>query len=214
MKTTPEQIENWLRSSSEHQRLEFKEAKTQFSSQKLFEYCVALANEGGGNLVLGVSDRIPRRVVGTNAIDDPVGMAEKLFQVLRFRVDIEELRHPDGRVLIFHIPSRPKGTAYHHDGRYLMRSGATLTAMSEDHLRGIFAEGKPDWLEGYTKIGLDAQQVVNLLDTQGFFDLLELPYPTSRQGVIERLLLEHVVDERDGLFSIKGGGRLAPPAMR
>lgn len=36
---------------------------------------------------------------------------------------------------------------YHLDGAYLMRSGEELVPMSEDRLRGIFAEGQPDWLE-------------------------------------------------------------------
>jgi ATP-dependent DNA helicase RecG len=102
--------------SSEHQRLEFKEAKTQFDNRRLCEYCVAIANEGGGYLLLGIAAKLPRPVVGTKAFSNPVAMAEKLFQAVGFRVDIDEVAHPDGRVLVFHIPSRPRGTAYHLDG--------------------------------------------------------------------------------------------------
>jgi len=138
MSTTPEQINLWRSVPSEHQRLEFKEAKEQFDFGKLCKYCVALANEGGGNLLLGVAGQPPRAVVGTKAVNNPVGMAEKLFQTLGFRVDVEEVNHPDGRVVVFHIPSRPRGTAYHLDGTYLMRSGEELAPMSEDQLRRIF----------------------------------------------------------------------------
>jgi len=208
MPTTPEQIDLWRRSPSERQRLEFKEAKLQFDNRKLYEYCVALANEGGGNLVLGVADKPPRPVVGTQAFRNPVAMEEKLFQAVGFRVDIEEVMHPDGRVLVFHIPPRPHGTAYHLDGAYLMRSGEALVPMSEDQLRRIFAEGEPDWLEEYTKIGLDAQQVVELLDTQAFFELLKLPYPTNRKSVIDRLLRERLIDEADGSYAIRRLGAL------
>ena len=112
MVTTPEQIDLWRQLRTERPRLEFKEAKTQFDNRKLYEYCVAIANEGGGSLVLGVADKPPRPVVGTRAFNDPVGMAEKLFGAVGFRVDIEEVQHPQGRVLVFHIPSRPRGTAY------------------------------------------------------------------------------------------------------
>src|SRR5437660_10901587 len=98
MATTPAQIDLWRQSPSEHQRLEFKEAKTQFDNQKLCKYCVALANEGGGTLLLGVANEPPRRVVGTQAFNDLVGIAEKLFQAVGFRVDVEEVAHPDGRV--------------------------------------------------------------------------------------------------------------------
>jgi ATP-dependent DNA helicase RecG len=208
MATTPEQIDLWREAPSEHQRLEFKEAKTQFDNRRLYEYCVALANEGGGYLLLGIADKPPRPVVGTQAFNDPGAMAEKLFREVGFRVDIEAVAHPDGRVLVFHIPSRPRGTAYHLDGKYLMRSGEALVPMSEDQLRKIFAEGEPDWLEEHAKTGLDAQQVVELLDSQTFFELLKLPYPTDRAGVIDRLLHERLIDAIDGRYAIRRLGAL------
>lgn len=208
MATTPEQIDLWRRAPTEHQRVEFKEARTQFDNHKLYEYCVAIANEDGGYLVLGVADRPPRPVVGTQAFREPVAMAEKLFQSVGFRVDIEEVVHPDGRVLVFHIPSRPRGTAYHLDGKYLMRSGESLVPMSEDQLRRIFAEGQPDWLEEYSQTGLDAQQVVDRLDTQTFFELLKLPYPTERSAVLDRLLSERLIDEISGTYGIRRLGAL------
>ena len=98
MTTTPEQIDIWRGASSENQRLEFKEAKAQFDNRKLYRYCVALANEGGGHLLLGIADEPPRPVVGTAAFNNPAAMAEKLFEAVGFRVDIEEVAHPDGRV--------------------------------------------------------------------------------------------------------------------
>ena len=208
MATTPEQINLWRQSPSEHQRLEFKEAKTQFDNRKLYECCVALANEGGGHLLLGVADKPPRPVVGTKAFADSVAMAEKLFQAIGFRVDIDEVAHPDGRVLVFHVPPRPRGTAYHLDGKYLMRSGEALVPMSEDQLRRIFAEGEPDWLEEHSRTDLDVQQVVELLDTQTFFELLKLPYPTDRAGVIDRLLRERLIDAQGETYAIRRLGAL------
>lgn len=208
MTTRPEQIDLWRRSSSEHQRLEFKEAKKQMDNQKLYEYCVALANEGGGHLLLGIANRPPRPVVGTRAFNDTIAMAEKLFQAVGFRVDIEEVSHPDGRVLVFHVPPRPRGTAYHFDGKYLMRAGESLVPMSEDQLRRIFAEGKPDWLENVSKEGIDAQQVVELLDTQTFFELLKQPYPTDREGVIDKLVGERLIDERDDGYAVRRLGAM------
>ena len=208
MATTPEQIDLWRQPYSEHQRLEFKEAKAQLDNRKLYEYCVALANEGGGHLLLGVGNKPPRPVVGTQAFRDPIDMAEKLFQAVGFRVDIEEVAHPHGRVLVFHLPSRPRGTAYHLDGKYLMRSGEALVPMSEDQWRRIFAEGEPDWLEEHSKIGLEASEIVELLDTQTFFELLKLPYPTERTGVIDRLVGERLIDEASGAYSIRRLGAL------
>lgn len=206
--TTPEQIDQWRTTPSEHQRLEFKEAKTQIDSQKLYGYCVAIANEGGGHLLLGVADKPPRPVVGSHAVNDLTRMAEKLYETLGFRVEVEDVLHPDGRVVVFHIPPRPRGTAYHLDGKYLMRSGQKLVPMSEDRLRGIFSEGEPSWLEEPARSGLHGQQVVELLDTQTLFELLGLPYPTEQKGVLDRLLRERLIDVSTGSFSIRRIGAL------
>lgn len=206
MVTTPDQINVWLASRSEHQRLEFKEAKNQFDAQKLNRYCVALANEGGGELVLGVTDKAPRRVVGTSAFDNPITTAERLFTAVGFRVDVEAVSHPDGRVVIFHVPSRPRGTAYHLDGAYLMRSGQELVPMSEDRLRAIFSEGQPDWLEEPARGDLTAEAVVELLDTHAFFSLVGMPYPTTREAVIDRLRAERLIDEVGGRFAVRRMG--------
>ena len=209
MATTIQQIDSWRAARSEHQRLEFKEAKTQFDNRKLYKYCVALANEGGGHLLLGIEDAPPRRVVGTTAFSAPVEMAAKMFQTLGFRVDIEEVSHPDGRVLVFHIPGRPLGTVYDFEGSYLMRAGEELVPMSEDRLRAIFAEGQPDWLSQPAMQDCDDDKVVQLLDTQSYFDLLHLPYPVNRAGVLERFESEKLIRREDGGWSITNlGGML------
>jgi ATP-dependent DNA helicase RecG len=207
--TSAQQIDLWRAAPSENQRLEFKEAKNQFDNKTLYEYCVAIANEGGGYLILGVADKPPRPVVGTRAFNDCVAMAEKLFTAVGFRVDIEEVAHPDGRVLVFHIPTRPRGTAYHLDGKYLMRAGEAIVPMSEDQLRRIFAEGQPDWLEQPSITSLSPQALIELLDVQGFFELVKLPLPEDRNGIIDRLIGNRLVDELDdGTFSIRRIGAL------
>jgi len=206
LKTSPEQIEQWLARPSEDQNLEFKEAKTQFDNTKLYKYCVALANEGGGILLMGVTDVVPRRVVGTSAFNDIVDMAAKIFTKIGFRVDLEEVSHVNGRVLVFKIPSRPSGTLYNYQGSYLMRSGEELVPMSEDQLRKIFAEGKPDWLGETAKEGVTSQDIIQLLDTQAFFDLLNRPYPSDQVGVIDFLLKETLIARINSSFSITNLG--------
>lgn len=51
-------------------RIEFKEAKNQFNynngRKSLLAYIVALANEGGGRIVLGMKDTNPHEVTGTD----------------------------------------------------------------------------------------------------------------------------------------------------
>jgi len=193
-----EQIEFWLSLPKETNILEFKEAKNQFDSTKLYKYCVAIANEGGGHLILGITDKLPRTICGTSAFQDTNETVGKIFNVLGFRVDLDEVIHPDGRIIVFTIPSRPRGTAYQYQGAYWMRSGEQLVAMSEDRLRTIFNEGQPIWLEHLACSDVSAQDVIDSLDTQSYFELLNLPYPTNQTGVISRLMSDSLI-KKNGL---------------
>jgi len=203
-----DQIDKWRQVKSETQNLEFKEAKTQFDTKKLFKYCVALANEGGGHLLLGIADKVPRAVVGTQAFSDLMDIASKIFIAVGFRVDVLEVLHPDGRVVVFSVPARLTGTAYHFEGSYLMRSGEELVPMSEDRLRLIFAEGQPVF---ESQIALDhasASDVVALLDTQSYFELIQLPYPSDREGVLDRFVKEKLIVQEGAHYKITNLGAL------
>lgn len=193
---TLDTLNRWLTAPAESEHLEFKEAKQQFDTTKLLRYCVALANEGGGHLVLGVSDRPPRRVVGSKAFETATALNEikaRIVDKLRIRVDAVELAHPDGRVLVFEIPSRPAGHPLDFEGAYLMRAGEDLVPMTQDQLRRIFAEGQPDWFSQPAREEASADEVVALLDTQAYFDLSRIPYPTSRDGVLAKLSGEGLI---------------------
>jgi len=206
MNTTIQELERWLGAPREDEHLEFKEAKNQYDTTKLYRYCVALANEGGGRLVLGISDKLPRQIVGSSAFKNPADIASKIFEKLRFRVDVEEVNHPNGRVVVFNVPSRPLGTAYQFEGSYLMRSTEDTVAMTEDRLRAIFAEGKPDWLSEVARESLSGDDIVRLLDTQSYFDMLKLPYPADRAGVLDRFEREGLIAHHTNEYSIANLG--------
>jgi ATP-dependent DNA helicase RecG len=144
MRTTPEQLHQWL-TEPEGTRLEFKEAKARYDFDKLLQYCVALANEGGGKIILGVTDRRPRSVVGTAAFDEPGRTEAGLHQRLSHRIPVDELKLPEGRVLVVHVPGRLPGTAWQIDGRYLKRAGDELATLGDAELKAIFAETGPDF---------------------------------------------------------------------
>ncbi|MEI8096429.1 MAG: ATP-binding protein [Spirochaetales bacterium] len=72
-----------LLAQPESEHLEFKKATNTFHLDDVYSYTVALANELGGKLILGVDDTVPRKVVGTKAF---VGEIEKLKQqILQIR---------------------------------------------------------------------------------------------------------------------------------
>src|SRR5690606_3522031 len=102
--------------------IEFKEAKRNFpytggshreqSKRRkcVLGYIIALSNEGGGMLVLGMADKLPHQVVGTDFAAGKIGeTADDIYSRLQMRVVIEELFEDDKRVVVFHVPSRPVG---------------------------------------------------------------------------------------------------------
>ncbi len=208
MSVTMEQLEKWLVTPSETEHLEFKEARNRFDFERLVDYCAALANEGGGHMVLGVSDKPPRQVVGTTAFGTPERTLGGIYERLHFKVTHTELNHVDGRVLVFTIPSRPIGHPIEYKGRYLMRAGEELVPMTPDFLQKIFAEGQAVFEARIALAGLGAEDVIRLLDTQSYFDLIELPYPADRQGVLERFVRERLIVADNGNYAITNLGAL------
>ena len=141
---TIEQLEEFM-AAKEGENFEFKEAKKSFHFEKLGQYCAALANENGGKIFLGVTDRRPRKVVGSQAFPQPERTRASLLEQLYLKIDFSIVPHPDGRVLIFHVPTRPIGNPIKYKGIYWERQGDSLVPMSEDRLWNIFAEAGHDF---------------------------------------------------------------------
>lgn len=142
--TTPDQFSDII-ATPEGSRIEFKSAAGGFHFEELVRYCVALANEGGGRIVLGVTDKRPRKVVGTSAFPEPGRTEAGLFEQTRQRIPIEEYNHEGKRVVIVNVPGRLPGTALQHKGAYWMRAGDSLVSMTDDQLRRIHEETGPDF---------------------------------------------------------------------
>jgi ATP-dependent DNA helicase RecG len=205
---TPEDVDTLLAVPEENEHVEFKEARSNFHFDKLVDYCVAMANEGGGRIVLGVSDKPPRRVVGTQAFDLPARTCGGLYERLHIKVTCYEVPHPDGRVLVFQVPDRARGQPLQVGGRYLMRAGDELVPMSPDRLRAILAEGEDEFIDQIAAGGLDEARVVALLDVQGWFDLRQRPLPSTRAEIIDALAARRFVVRQDRGLAITNLGAL------
>jgi ATP-dependent DNA helicase RecG len=142
--TTPEQFKSFI-DAVEGTHFEYKEARGSYHFDELVQYCVALANEGGGKILLGVTDRRPRQVVGTAAFSEPGRTEAGIFQRLHRRVVIEEYSHNGLRVLIVHVPSRPVGSAWNDGGVFWMRAGDSLVGMTDEQLQLIHTEAVLDF---------------------------------------------------------------------
>lgn len=142
------QLEDWMK-GKEGEGLEFKKAENSYSFTELCKYCSAVANEGGGKIILGVTDARPRQVVGTKAFDQPERTRKGVCEQIPLAIDSEEIHHPEcragSRVLVFLVPPRPLGLPVKYEGRYWMRKEDSLAEMSEEKLRAIFAESGHDF---------------------------------------------------------------------
>jgi ATP-dependent DNA helicase RecG len=124
-----------LAAPSEDEGLEFKLAAASFSKDKLCEYISALANSGGGSLILGVTDSPPRGFAGTQAFTDLAGLRDHVYAAMRWRIETREFT-PDGkRVLVIGTNAAPRGRPLAFNSVFYMRTGSSLRAMGADELR-------------------------------------------------------------------------------
>jgi ATP-dependent DNA helicase RecG len=143
--TSARQLHEWLGAPEESPGLEFKEAKGAFAKPELYKYCTAIANEGGGRLILGVTNAPPRRVVGTKAYTKPHDAEREAHAALGHRVRFEVTEVLGPRVIVVHVPSRPTGQALAYERIRWMRAGNAVVPMTDDVLRRIFAEAEGDF---------------------------------------------------------------------
>lgn len=124
---------------------EFKEAKNKYDFEKLVKYACAIANNGGGLIVLGVTDKRPRKIVGSKAFGQPERTRKGLIDRLHLNIDFEIKKDNGKRILIFSIPSRPAGKAVKYKGIYWTYKGDELCPMSEEQHQRILRESGHDF---------------------------------------------------------------------
>lgn len=147
-------LQELLQATTEKEVLEFKQAKTQFSNDKLGEYFSALSNEANLKnqqsawLLLGVDN--DRNVVGTRAYPTEAELgnikkliADQMTARLTF-IEIHEVEHLRGRVLLMEIPPAPQGMPIAYQGHYYGRDGSSLGALNLEEIDRIRAQ-QSDW---------------------------------------------------------------------
>jgi ATP-dependent DNA helicase RecG len=124
----------------EGEHCEFKEWKTKDDFDGLTKYACALANEGGGKIVLGVADQRPRRIVGTQVWPQIEVTRKSLNQRIHLTTHWEEFPTSEGRVLVITIPRHAYGLPASWDGRAWMRENDSLVPLSESRRKVIWEE--------------------------------------------------------------------------
>ena len=109
-------------------------------------YVIALCNEKGGSLVIGMHDSYPHKVVGTKQAENAIGQLESdIYRDSGIRTDIYELYEDGKRVLVIDVPSRPRGRVFKFEDVALMRVGEDLKPMSDEVYLSIIQEQEPDF---------------------------------------------------------------------
>lgn len=160
MKWTIEQLKH-LRESEDS--VEFKAAehgnfsydggtKTQPKDRRkcILGYVTALCNEGGGTLVLGMHDKYPHKVLGTQQNLNALGVLESnIYNDCGIRPCVYELfEDPEkrtGRVVVIQVDGRPIGKLFRFEDVALMRVGEELKPMSDERIFQILREHEPDF---------------------------------------------------------------------
>lgn len=134
-----------LLEAKEGEHIQFKEAKRRFDFGDAAKCCCALANDGGGKLVFGITDKRPRSVVGSKAFEQPERTRMGLIEKLRINIDFQIFHYDEKRVLVFDVKSRPIGLPVQYDGIAWIYEGDTLKPMPEDVRRNIYNETGVDF---------------------------------------------------------------------
>ncbi|OAB31574.1 ATP-dependent DNA helicase RecG [Flavobacterium fryxellicola] len=132
-------------------------------------YVTAFCNEGGGYLVIGMSDNYPHEVIGTKQNLGAVGELEsKIYADTGIRPKLYELYENQKRVLVVEVPCRPAGKVFKFEDVALMRVGEELKPMSDEVYLKIIQEQEPDFsqqiCEGLTISELDDRAIFLLKD--------------------------------------------------
>ena len=134
-----------LLEEKEGEHVQFKEAKNRFSFEEAARCCCALANNRGGRLVFGISDRRPRTVVGSQAFDQPERTRARLIDSLKVDVDFQIFTYYGKRILVFDVKSRPIGLPVQYEGIAWIYEGDVLKPMPEAVRYKIYEENGDDF---------------------------------------------------------------------
>lgn len=155
--TLQSMMERW-----ETETVEFKEARSNFDTDKIGRYFSALSNEANladkqfGWLVFGVSEQDKKHIVGTSykagnvqLLDDfkyeisrDVTDGMTFLDIIELFPKVEDKEH---RVLMFKIPAAVAGMPTEWKGRCYARSGSSLVPLAQNKVDIIRNKERNDW---------------------------------------------------------------------
>jgi ATP-dependent DNA helicase RecG len=132
---------------AETEWVEFKEAKNNFDFNELGRYFSALSNEANlkgkpaGWLIFGVTDKLPRKLCGSNYRLHAPGLDRLKSEISKGTnhqitfSEIYEIQTSGARVIMFEIPPAPRGIPTEWNGRLYGRHGESISLLSLQEMR-------------------------------------------------------------------------------
>ena len=150
-------LSNALALPAENEVIEFKEGGAGFSFNEIGQYFSALSNEANLRgkpyawLIFGVENK-KHKIVGSPYRKERKGLdslkkelGERLTGNISF-IEIYELQKPEGRVIMFQIPSAPKGIPIEFNGFYYARANESLVGLNIEKIDRIRNQSRNyDW---------------------------------------------------------------------
>jgi len=193
-----------------------------FNPQEIGEYISALSNSACYHkkdfayLVFGIEDST-HRLVGTEfrPLSLKKGNQELenwLVTQLNPRIDVNifETEINELHYAIFKIQAT-RNTPVSFRGEYYIRVGSYKKRLDEhpEREREIWrVENTPVYENGIAQDNVSEEDILQLIDYPNFFELLNLPLPDNRKGIIERLEQEKLIVKTSRAYKIKNLGAI------
>ncbi len=175
-----------------------------------------LLNQPFGYLVFGVANDT-HEVLGTTFSPSTYKKGNELIehwlmQRLSPKIDfrIYNFTYEDKDLVLFEIPAATSQPVLFVNESYI-RVGSITRKLRDfsDKERKIWLS-KPDaaFAKETALTSVSGGDIIDLLDSQAYFELFAVPYPTSREGVIEKFISDNLVAESRGSYDITNLGAL------
>lgn len=206
------------------QETEWLEFKLNFhSNEEIGERISALANgaclnnKQDGFLIFGVEDKT-HNITGTTfkvktATRGKEELENWLIQRLDPRIDFKtyEFFYSDEvRISMFVIPASKNRPVKFMNQAFIRIGSYTrlLKDFPEKEAKIWNTKNIEKFEVRLAKEYIDEDAIISLLDTQTYFDLLKLPYPSNRLGVINKFISEKLIVKKNTKYSITNLGAI------
>lgn len=202
----------------ENEWVEFK--RSNFNPEEVGRIISALSNgaclhnQSNGCLVFGIEDET-HVIVGADINFKSIKKGNEeiehwLAQGLEPKIDFKvyDFKYDEKNIVLFEIPAAiSQPTKFM--GKGYIRVGSITRELNDFPEKEKKIWKKSDNITFETELCMNnvaADDVVRLLDCQSYFDLMKLPFPTTRDAILEKLISEKLIQRSGDVYGITNLG--------